>query len=314
MYSGELEVQAKRKALAVLQDEITRILNSSRDLSTLTTSLMKGDDKDIQHCLERMRNTEEEVENLRRKITREVAEIGSLMANSEDILRTAYIIDDIAGYISGVAFRLANMKPSTLKKASFDDDLKQLVAYSSIGHMGFVALAIATMSQTGIIAAVFGSVAHGLITGLLFFLAGSLKERYGTASLAALGRGLYGRAPWRAVALLVAGLATVGLPGLAGFWGEFLTLRAAYEPASLLPQTFSIVLMAIATFGIVLATAYVARFARVLLQGVPTRLDLDRDIVRREGLVVVALLLPIVVLGLFPGLIFDLFPPIGYAP
>lgn len=127
MYSGELEVQAKRKALAVLQDEITRILNSSRDLSTLTASLIKGDDKDIQQCLDRMRNTEEEVENLRRKITREVAEIGSLMANREDILRTAYIIDDIAGYISGVAFRLANMKPSTLKKASFDDDLKQLV-------------------------------------------------------------------------------------------------------------------------------------------------------------------------------------------
>jgi predicted phosphate transport protein (TIGR00153 family) len=128
MYSGELEVQAKRKALAVLQDEITRILNSSRDLSTLTSSLIKGDEKDIQMCLERMRNTEEEVENLRRKITREVAEIGSLMANREDILRTAYIIDDIAGYISGVAFRLANMKASSLKKASFDDDLKQLVS------------------------------------------------------------------------------------------------------------------------------------------------------------------------------------------
>jgi NADH-quinone oxidoreductase subunit M len=194
------------------------------------------------------------------------------------------------------------------------DDLKRLVAYSSIGHMGFVALAIATMSQTGIIAAVFASVAHGLITGLLFFLAGSLKERYGTASLAALGRGLYGRAPWRAVALLAAGLATIGLPGLAGFWGEFLTLRAAYEPASLLPQTLSVVLMVIATTGIMLATAYVARFARMLLQGVPTRLDLDRDLVRREGLVAVALLIPILVLGFSPNLIFALFPPIGYAP
>ena len=194
------------------------------------------------------------------------------------------------------------------------DDLKRLVAYSSIGHMGFVVLAIATMSQTGIVAAVFGSVAHGLITGLLFFLAGSLKERYGTASLSALGRGLYGRAPWRAVALLVAGLATIGLPGLAGFWGEFLTLRAAFEPASLLPQTFSIVLMAIATAGIVLATAYVARFARILLQGVPTRLDLDRDLWRREAVVVVALLVPILVLGFFPALVTDLFSSIGYAP
>ena len=194
------------------------------------------------------------------------------------------------------------------------DDLKRLVAYSSIGHMGFVALAIATMSQTGIIAAVFASVAHGLITGLLFFLAGSLKERYGTASLAALGRGLYGRTPWRAVALLVGGLATIGLPGLAGFWGEFLTLRAAYEPASLLPQTYSIVLMVVATAGIVLATAYVVRFVRLLLQGVPTRLDLDRDLWRREGLVVVALLIPIFVLGVDPTLINDLFPPIGYAP
>ncbi len=127
MYSGELEVQAKRKALAVLQDEITRILNSSRELFTLTTHLFNGDDNDIQICLERMRSAEEEVENLGRKITREVTEIGSLMANREDILRTAYLIDDIAGYISGVAFRLANVKPTVLKNTSFEDDLKALV-------------------------------------------------------------------------------------------------------------------------------------------------------------------------------------------
>jgi NADH-quinone oxidoreductase subunit M len=194
------------------------------------------------------------------------------------------------------------------------DDLKRIVAYSSIGHMGFVALAISTMSHVGVVAAVFASVAHGLITGLLFFLAGSLKERHGTASLKALGRGLYKRAHWRAVALLFGGLATIGLPGLAGFWGEFLTLRATYEPASALPQTYSIVLMVIATAGIVLATAYVARFARSLLQGVPTNLDLDRDLVRREGLVVLVLVIPIVGLGLYPELITGLFAPIGYEP
>jgi predicted phosphate transport protein (TIGR00153 family) len=127
MYSGELEVQARRKALAVLQDEISKILNSSRDLSTLTTSLVKSDYKDMHACLERMRNTEEEVENLRRNITREVAEMGGLMAHREDILRTAYLLDDIAGYISGVAFRIANMKGEALKKAQCDADLENLV-------------------------------------------------------------------------------------------------------------------------------------------------------------------------------------------
>jgi len=127
MYSGELEVQAKRKALAVLHDEINRILNSARELSTLTASLIKGDDEDIHACLERMRNAEEEVENLRRKITREVAEIGSLMVYREDILRTAYIMDDIAGYISGIAFRLGNMKISSLRKGKFDEEIKQLI-------------------------------------------------------------------------------------------------------------------------------------------------------------------------------------------
>jgi uncharacterized protein len=127
MYSGELEVQAKRKALAVLHDEINRILNSARELSSLSASLIRGDVNDIQTSLERMRTSEEEVENLRRKITREVAEIGSLMVYREDVLRAAYLMDDIAGYISGVAFRLANMKITSLKKGKFDEDLKQLI-------------------------------------------------------------------------------------------------------------------------------------------------------------------------------------------
>jgi len=127
MYSGELEVQAKRKALAVLQDEFNRILNSARELSALTISLIRGNVKDTHASLERMRTAEEEVENLRRKITREVAEIGSLMVYREDVLRAAYLMDDIAGYISGVAFRLANMKITSLRKGKFDEDLEQLI-------------------------------------------------------------------------------------------------------------------------------------------------------------------------------------------
>ena len=127
MYSGELEVQAKRKALAVLHDEISRILNSARDLSTLFASIMKGDDKDVQVCLERMTNAEQVIENLRRKITREVAEIGSLMVSREDVLRTAYIVDDIAGFITGIAFRLSYIRTSSLKKGNFDDDLRDLI-------------------------------------------------------------------------------------------------------------------------------------------------------------------------------------------
>jgi predicted phosphate transport protein (TIGR00153 family) len=127
MYSGELEVQAKRKALAVLHDEINRILNSARDLSTLFASIMKGDYKNAQLCLERMMSAELDIENLRRKITREVAEIGSLMVSREDVLRTAYIMDDIAGFITGIGFRLSNIKTSSLKKGKFDDDIEQLI-------------------------------------------------------------------------------------------------------------------------------------------------------------------------------------------
>ncbi len=186
------------------------------------------------------------------------------------------------------------------------DDLKRLIAYSSVGHMGFVVLALSTLGSTGIAAAVFGSVAHGLITGLLFFVAGSLKERHGTASLRELGRGLFERAPWRAVALLMGGLATIGLPGLAGFWGELLTLRAAYEPNLGMDRALSWALMGVATAGIALATAYIARVVRILLQGEPTPQDADTDLDRRETVVVVALLVPIVALGLVPTAITDL--------
>ncbi|HEX5574097.1 MAG TPA: DUF47 family protein, partial [Nitrososphaeraceae archaeon] len=72
-------------------------------------------------------NAGEEVENLRRKMTREISDTGSLMVYREDVLRTAYIIDDIAGYITGIAFRLSNIKISTLKKGKIDEDINELI-------------------------------------------------------------------------------------------------------------------------------------------------------------------------------------------
>lgn len=121
-----MEVQAKRKALAVLHDEINKILNSARELSNLTASLINEENDDIKTSLERIRATQDEVENIR-KIIREVAEIGSLIGCREDVHRSVYIIDDIAGYISGIAFRLSYRNISLLKKSNFDKDIKTLI-------------------------------------------------------------------------------------------------------------------------------------------------------------------------------------------
>lgn len=127
MYSGELEVQAKRKALAVLQDEINRILNAVRDLSALPELIIKSDKSEVKQVLERIKNTEDEVEALRRKITREIADVGGLMMNRENLLNTAYTMDEIAGYITGIAFKLSNIKGATLKKEKIEKDLSELI-------------------------------------------------------------------------------------------------------------------------------------------------------------------------------------------
>lgn len=127
MYSGELEVQAKRKAIAVLQDEINRILNAARELATLTDLIMKKDKAGIKAVNEQISSIEEEVENLRRKITREVADVGGLIMNRENLLNTAYTMDEIAGYITGIAFKLSNIKPATLKTAKLDADIAALI-------------------------------------------------------------------------------------------------------------------------------------------------------------------------------------------
>ena len=127
MYSGELEVQAKRKAVAVLQDEINRILNAGRSLSQLPELIVKKDKAGIKDALEQIASLEEEVESLRRKITRDVADVGGLILNRENLLNTAYTMDEIAGYITGIAFKLSNIKATTLKSSKLDGDLTELI-------------------------------------------------------------------------------------------------------------------------------------------------------------------------------------------
>ena len=147
------------------------------------------------------------------------------------------------------------------------EDLKRLIAYSSVGHMGFTLLGIATMTQVGLDGALFASVAHGLITGLLFFLVGGLKTRYGTTDLYALGRGLYGRARRFGALLVFTALASLGLPGLAGFWGELFSLIGADRPGPGLNVTVFHLYMAVAGLGMVLTAAYLLLVVRRVCMG-----------------------------------------------
>ncbi len=193
-------------------------------------------------------------------------------------------------------------------------DLKRLIAFSSVGHMGFVLLGIATLTPVGINGALFANVAHGLITGLLFFLAGAIKDRHHTASLDDLGGGLYQRLPKLGGLLAFAAVASLGLPGLAGFWGEMLALLGAFEPDPALPRGLYLVFMALAGIGVVLTTLYLVTLVRRVAQGVsaPRWRDaiLLRDATSHELLVWSPVVVLVLGLGLWPKLLLDLTDPV----
>src|ERR687897_1113369 len=109
-------------------------------------------------------------------------------------------------------------------------DLKRLIAFSSVGHMGFVMLGIATLTEIGIQAAIFGMVAHGIITGMLFFCVGSIYDRYHTRPIAEIGGGMAQRMPKLAGIFAFVAIPSLGLPGLAGFWGEVMALLSSFRP------------------------------------------------------------------------------------
>ena len=148
-------------------------------------------------------------------------------------------------------------------------DMKRLIAFSSVAHMGFVMLGISTLTPFGVNAAMFGMVAHGLITGMLFFVAGSVKERYHTLEIKRLS-GMLKQVPKLGWILGFCAMASLGLPGLAGFWGEFPVILAAYQPADGLPVETFRTFMVVAAIGTVFAAAYLLWLYQRTAFGEPT--------------------------------------------
>ena len=187
-------------------------------------------------------------------------------------------------------------------------DLKRLIAFSSVGHMGFVMLGIATLTDVGINGAIFGMVAHGLITGMLFFLAGSIHERYHTREISELG-GVLQQIPRFGSVLTYTAIASLGLPGLAGFWGEILALMGAWQPAEGLNVALFRVLMVGGGIGTVLTAGYFLwMLQRVNLGRPPEKFagsDGIFDVKPLEWYAWTPLLILIIGAGLFPKLVLD---------
>ena len=208
-------------------------------------------------------------------------------------------------------------------------DMKRLIAFSSVAHMGFVMLGISTLTPMGFNAAIFGMVAHGLITGMLFFIAGSVKERYHTLEISRLG-GLLTQMPKLGWILGFSAMASLGLPGLAGFWGEFPAILSAYSPAEGLSEAVFRTYMVVAALGTVLAAGYLLWMFQRTAFGEPkaefagghtgdhghdhSHDDNDHetdlhDVNIFEWIAWTPFLIAIVVLGVYPQLLFKIIDP-----
>ncbi|MFA9432707.1 NuoM family protein [Egicoccus sp. AB-alg2] len=189
-------------------------------------------------------------------------------------------------------------------------DVKRLIAFSSVGHMGFVMLGIAAMNESGIQAALFGNIAHGIVTGMLFFLAGSLHERYHTREIAEIGGGMFTKIPRYGVLFTYVAVASLGLPGLAGFWGEFTAMWAAISPGGGLADTYQglyLVLVIFAAIGTVLTAGYFLWLLQRVNLGRPMARWADeplQDVMRVEWVSWLPLLILILALGVYPRLVF----------
>jgi len=175
-------------------------------------------------------------------------------------------------------------------------DLKKLVAYSSVSHLGFVMLGIAAFSTTGIVGSVYQMLNHGISTGALFFLVGFLYDRRHTRLISEFG-GLKTAVPWYFAVFLLISLSSIAVPGFNGFVGEFLILVGSWR--------FSPWLVAFASLGVILAAGYVLWMVKRVFYGEVTNPKNEglADLNLREAFVLV----PLVVLALFMGVASPLF-------
>ena len=182
------------------------------------------------------------------------------------------------------------------------DDLKRLVAYSSISHLGFVVLGIFIFNQHGAIGALYQMVSHGLTTGALFMLVGMVYERSHTRMIPSLG-GLKNRLPLLAGVVTIFSLASMGLPGMSSFVGEFLILSGSFQARLLF--------LFLAVIGIVLGAVYMLWMVRRVVFGVwPEALEIeDGDLSLREIICLVPLLAAVIWLGIFPQPLIRLVQP-----
>jgi NADH-quinone oxidoreductase subunit M len=177
-------------------------------------------------------------------------------------------------------------------------DLKRLVAYTSVSHLGFVLLGIFSWNSLALQGAIMTMICHGLSTGALFILVGGLQERIHTRDLASMG-GLWAVAPRLSGAALFFSLASLGLPGLGDFVGEFLVLLGAYK--------ISVTITVIASLGVLASTFYALRMVQRAFQGPNTHAWQLSDLTPREGLMMAVMIVGLLWLGLYPQPVLNTF-------
>jgi NADH-quinone oxidoreductase subunit M len=186
--------------------------------------------------------------------------------------------------------------------ALMQEDMKKLIAYSSVAHMGFVTMGIFTLTRQGVDGAMFQMISHGLVSGALFLCVGVVYDRMHTREIAAYG-GLVNRMPLYAAIFMLFTMANVGLPGTSGFVGEFLALLGAFQ-ANTWVAFF-------ATTGVILSAAYALWLYRKVIYGALDKEGLMHmpDITRRELIALAPLVVLTLFFGIYPAPILDIVGP-----